>query len=42
MTKKQRAVAAVEGLKAVYPDAICSLRAENPLQLLIATRPTRG
>ena len=38
MTKKQRAVAAVEGLKAVYPDAICSLRAENPLQLLIATR----
>ena len=38
MTKKQRAIAAVEGLKAVYPDAICSLRAENPLQLLIATR----
>ena len=38
MTKKQRAAAAVEGLKAVYPDAICSLRAENPLQLLIATR----
>ena len=38
MTKKQRALAAVEGLKALYPDAICSLRAENPLQLLIATR----
>ena len=38
MTKKQRAIAAVEGLKAIYPDAICSLRAENPLQLLIATR----
>lgn len=38
MTKKQRAIAAVEGLKAVYPDAICSLRAENPLQLIIATR----
>ena len=38
MTKKQRAVAAVEGLKARYPDAICSLTAENPLQLLIATR----
>ena len=38
MTKKQRAVAAVEGLKARYPDAICSLTAENPLQLLIAVR----
>lgn len=38
MTKKQRAIAAVEGLKAVYPDAICSLTADNPLQLLIATR----
>lgn len=38
MTKKQRAVAAVAGLKALYPDAICSLTAENPLQLLIAVR----
>ena len=38
MTKKQRAIAAVEGLKARYPDAVCSLTAENPLQLLIATR----
>ena len=38
MTKKQRAIAAVEGLKAVYPNAICSLTADNPLQLLIATR----
>ncbi|MBQ6849117.1 MAG: endonuclease III [Clostridia bacterium] len=38
MTKKQRALAAVEGLKALYPDAICSLTADNPLQLLIATR----
>ena len=38
MTKKQRAVAAVEGLKARYPEAICSLTAENPLQLLIAVR----
>ena len=38
MTKKQRALAAVEGLKALYPDAICSLIADNPLQLLIATR----
>lgn len=38
MTKKQRAIAAVEGLKALYPEAVCSLTAENPLQLLIATR----
>ena len=38
MTKKQRAIAAVEGLKATYPDAICSLTAGNPLQLLIAVR----
>ena len=38
MTKKQRALAAVEGLKALYPEAICSLTADNPLQLLIATR----
>ncbi len=38
MTKKQRALAAVEGLKSLYPEAICSLTADNPLQLLIATR----
>ena len=38
MTKKQRAIAAVEGLKAAYPDAICSLTADDPLQLLIAVR----
>ena len=38
MTKKQRALLAVEGLKALYPDAVCSLNADNPLQLLIATR----
>lgn len=38
MTKKQRAIAAVEGLKAVYPDAVCSLTADDPLQLLIAVR----
>ena len=38
MTKKQRAIAAVEGLKTAYPEAICSLTAENPLQLLIAVR----
>lgn len=38
MTKKQRALAAVEGLKRQYPEAVCSLQSENPLQLLIATR----
>lgn len=38
MTKKQRATAAIEGLKSLYPEAICSLTAEDPLQLLIATR----
>ena len=38
MTKKERAKAAVEALKKEYPDAICSLTASNPLELLIATR----
>ena len=38
MTKKQIAINAVEALKKSYPDAICSLNAGNPLELLIATR----
>lgn len=38
MTKKQRALAAVEALKQEYPDATCSLTYSNPLELLIATR----
>lgn len=38
MRKKERALAAVAALKERYPDAICSLNADNPLQLLIATR----
>ena len=38
MTKKQRAAAAVELLKAEYPDAICSLNYSDPFQLLCATR----
>ncbi len=38
MTKKQRAAIAVEALKTLYPEAVCSLNADNPLQLLIATR----
>lgn len=38
MTKKQRALLSVEALKEEYPEAICSLTASNPLELLIATR----
>lgn len=38
MTKKERARLLVEGLKKAYPDAICSLVADNPFELLIATR----
>lgn len=38
MTQKQIALSAVDALKKEYPDAICSLIAENPFQLLVATR----
>ena len=38
MTKKERARLLVEGLKKEYPDAICSLVADNPFELLVATR----
>ncbi len=38
MTKKQKAVHAVEMLKVRYPEAQCSLVAEKPYELLIATR----
>ncbi len=38
MTKKERALKAVEALKAEYPDAECSLVASDPFQLLVATR----
>ena len=38
MTKKQRALLAVEALKKEYPDAICSLTERDPLRLLIAVR----
>ena len=38
MTQKQIALNAVEALKKEYPDAICSLVADNPFQLLVATR----
>lgn len=40
MTKKQRAAIAVERLKELYPEAICSLtyHKDKPYELLIATR----
>lgn len=38
LTDKERALLAVNALKEKYPDSICSLNAENPLQLIIATR----
>lgn len=38
MTKKQRAISAVEALKKEYPEAICSLNYSNEFQLLAATR----
>lgn len=38
MTKKQLALSAVEAMKNDYPDAVCSLVAGNPFELLIATR----
>ena len=38
MTKKQIALQAVEALKGEFPEAICSLVYDDPLQLLIATR----
>ena len=38
MTKKQKALLAVEALKNKYPDAICSLEYQKPHELLIATR----
>lgn len=38
MTKKERALKAIEVLKNEYPEAICSLNASNPFELLIAVR----
>ncbi len=38
MTKKERAVLAVSGLEAVYPDAKCSLVYTHPYELMIAGR----
>ncbi len=36
--KKAVALKAVEALKELYPDAVCSLEADDPFQLLVATR----
>lgn len=38
MTKKEKAILAVEALKKDYPEAICSLNADNEFELLVATR----
>lgn len=38
MTKKQKALLAVNALKEQYPDALCSLDASNDFELLVATR----
>ncbi|MDD6807344.1 MAG: endonuclease III [Oscillospiraceae bacterium] len=38
MTKKEQALLCVNALKKEYPEAICSLEANNPFQLLVATR----
>lgn len=38
MTKKERALKAIELLKEIYPEAICSLNAGNPFELLVAVR----
>ena len=38
MTKKERAAKAVEILKEIYPEAVCSLTASDPFELLVAVR----
>ncbi|MBQ1545520.1 MAG: endonuclease III [Clostridia bacterium] len=38
MTKKERALALMEGLKKEYPDSICTLEYMDPYHLLVATR----
>lgn len=38
MDKKEKALFAVQALKKEYPDSICSLVAEDPFELLVATR----
>ncbi len=38
LEKREVALLAVEALKELYPEALCSLVAEDPFQLLVATR----
>lgn len=38
MTKKERVLRVIEALKIKYPDALCSLTASNPFELLVAVR----
>lgn len=38
MDKKEKALMCVNALKKEYPDSICSLNADNPFELLVATR----
>ena len=38
MTKKELALLSIEALKKLYPDAVCSLIASKPYELLMATR----
>ena len=38
MTKKELALLSIDVLKVLYPDAVCSLVAEKPYELLMATR----
>ncbi len=38
MTKKERALKAVEILKEIYPNAVCSLISKSPFELLVAVR----
>jgi len=38
MTKKERTLKVIEKLKQLYPEAVCSLYASNPFELLVAVR----
>ena len=38
MTKKERVLKVIDALKIKYPDALCSLTASNPFELLVAVR----
>ncbi len=38
MTKKERALKSVSALKELYKDGLCSLEADDPFKLLVATR----